>query len=315
MAPDGGNPENFLQNNQVLDAVDGSIKHILLKISSISQQQAIEELTSDEDETLIQETRNIVYKEALASYSRSYERAKGTSLDVGKVEMKQRKGENKLSRSAKDIVELYLYFVELMPEFPREIIKSNGSYFDIFPADVITVHSSQTAGGSKPNHDQNGLKSVNNDVHEKSCDPQDMGSHSRAELESLLCEALQEKEDMQREMSSPSPECRKDPIRRTSRCTFNCRKKQCRHKVYKERAYPPASHQALPKTTAQLAYAASESSRRSSRAQPASRTQPPRAGTGSRKRRRAIWSHPELNSCRRQPKLSSVHITAASQRF
>ena len=202
MASDDGDPENFLQNNQVLDAVDGSIKHILLKISSITQQQAIEELTSDEDETLVQETRNIVFKEALASYSRSYERAKGTSLDVGKVEMKQRKGENKLSRSAKDIVELYLYFVNLMPEFPREIIKSNGSYFDIFPADVITVHSSQTAGSSKPNHDQSVLNSVNNDVHEKSGDPQDMGSHSRAELESLLREALQEKEDMQREMSN-----------------------------------------------------------------------------------------------------------------
>ena len=134
MAPNGGKPELLLTNNDVLTLVGDRYKHILIKIGSDTQDQIVDLLIEDEDEAVLLETREIVFKKAISKYALRngpQTDGSGTSIDLKKIELKQRKGERKLASNAKDIYELYCYYVELKSDFPKDCLRCNGTYLDI----------------------------------------------------------------------------------------------------------------------------------------------------------------------------------------
>ena len=134
MAPDGGSQESLLQNNDVYSLVDDRIKHILCQAGSVSQDTLVDMLIEDEDDDLMTETREIIFKQAMSKFSCLIRQAKGMIPDLSKIEMKQRKGDNKLKSYAKDIVHIFVWYVELVSDFPKDVIKGEMTYIDAIPA-------------------------------------------------------------------------------------------------------------------------------------------------------------------------------------
>ena len=93
----------------------------------------IDQLIEDDDDELMSETREIIFKKAISKYACLTRQATGMQFDSSKIEMKQRKGDHKLQSYAKDSVNLFLYYVELISEFPRGIVKGDMTYLDIQP--------------------------------------------------------------------------------------------------------------------------------------------------------------------------------------
>ena len=124
----------LLTNNEILLLVGDRYKHILMKIGSDTQDTIVDLLIEDEDEAVLVETREIVFKKAISKYAQCngpHTDSSGTSIDIKKIELKQRKGERKLASNAKDIYELYCYYVEMKPDFPKDCLRCNGTYLDI----------------------------------------------------------------------------------------------------------------------------------------------------------------------------------------
>ena len=175
-----------------------------MQVAAQPQQVIVDELLKDDDDELIQETRLIIFQKAIAKYACSLEQATGMIVEYKKVELKQRKGSNKMQSSAKDIVDLFLYYVNLMLEFPRDVIKCNGAYIDIFPQALVHQNNPvDTSSSTKVGGDVNKQNvDVDNDVHKKVDDAPDMDSLSRTELMSLLQKSMDDKDDLTRAMSN-----------------------------------------------------------------------------------------------------------------
>ena len=174
MAPNGGNSEDLIMNNEVLTAIGDRYKHILMKTGSVTSDEILELLVTDEDEGLILETRDIVFNKAISKYATCNDLQnpdKGTSFDFKKIELKQRKGDRKLWSNCKDIYELYCYYVELRADFPKDCIRCNGTYLDVI-----------STPGSISMHKTN---SKNDDATVK-LEAQKLRSYSQAELIELV---------------------------------------------------------------------------------------------------------------------------------
>ena len=141
MAPNGGSEESLLNQNDIYSLLNDRIEHILRKSGSISQDSLVDQLIEDEDDVLLSETRDTIFKKAILKYACLTRQASGMQFDPDKIEMKQRKGENKLQSYAKDCVSLFLWYVELVSEFPRSVLKGDGTYLDVQP--VQTDRSNQ----------------------------------------------------------------------------------------------------------------------------------------------------------------------------
>ena len=177
MAPNGGNSEDLLLTNEVLTAIGDRYKHILMKTGSVTSDEILELLVTDEDEGLILETRDIVFNKAISKYATCNDLQnpdKGTSFDFKKIELKQRKGDRKLWSNCKDIYELYCYYVESRADFPKDCIRCNGTYLD-----VISTPGSSSTSIHKTN-------SKNDDVTVNKIEPQKLRSYSHAELIELV---------------------------------------------------------------------------------------------------------------------------------
>ena len=194
MAPDGGNYENLLLKNEIMGLIDDRIKHIFHKVGSSSHEEIIECMIEDEDEQLLVESRNILFNKAMSRYACLVQgQARGMPPIQHSFELKERRGEFKIKRLAKDVLDLYLYCLNLTTEFPREMVKNSGTYFDVRPA-----HTSSGLDGANAEHRQQ-----SNDGSEHVTDPPDDQNKtcSQAELlryAELLQVALERNEHLER---------------------------------------------------------------------------------------------------------------------
>ena len=140
MAPDGGISESLLLNNEVYPLLHERIQRILIQSGSVSQDTLIDQLVEDDDEDLISETRETIFKQAISKFSCLIRQAKGMQVDPSKIELKQRKGDNKLKSYAKDIVNIFLWYVELLSDFPKDVIKGELTYIDV-PCCIICARN------------------------------------------------------------------------------------------------------------------------------------------------------------------------------
>ena len=130
MAPDGGISESLLQNNDVYPLIHERIQRILMQSGSVSQDTLVDQLIEDEDDDLMSDTRDAIFQKAISKFSCLIRQVKGMQVDLSKIEMKQRKGDNKLKSYAKDVVHIFLWYVELVSDFPKDVLKGEMTYID-----------------------------------------------------------------------------------------------------------------------------------------------------------------------------------------
>ena len=183
MAPNGGNSEELLLRNDVYQAIGDRYRHILMKIGSTTSDQILDLLVEDEDESAILETRDTVFNSAISKYATCnglQNPDKGTSVDIQKIELKQRKGDRKLLSNAKDIYELFCYYVELRPDFPKDCIRCGGTYLDIA-------------------HTPKSNSIIKNDVTVNKLETQKLRSYSHADLVELVMSCNAKNQELENE--------------------------------------------------------------------------------------------------------------------
>ena len=193
MADTNNKPPDILTNNEVLGEADANIKRILLYVGSRPHSELIDLLIEDEDETLLIETRDLIFKKAIERFAWLTSQARGMTSQMSLVdlEMKDRRGDHKLQSYARDIITLYAYYVDLAPDFPKEVLKSTCTYFDgnveHIQAQVDQSNGNNNGAKSKSNNDGTGQTTPSN--------TQDKCSCSHAELLKL---ALNRNEHLER---------------------------------------------------------------------------------------------------------------------
>lgn len=131
MAESGGGSEELLRNNSIFNVLHGAVRKIVGGIFSKPKSDVIEELVTDIDEDLIVRSRENVFMELKVYYQQQVEAA-GVSGKVN-LELKSRRGnpEERAVAEARDLVDMILYLSKCTNKFPKDILQSKSTYFEV----------------------------------------------------------------------------------------------------------------------------------------------------------------------------------------
>ena len=149
---DGDDREiDALLQNPILHDINGTVSHFLSQLSNTSKETVIGNLVTDVELDAILECRELLFKNASGVYDECLEE-KGHQSGRARLELKLRRGETAAEKSARDIVELFLYVCGFVDSFPRDVLTSHSTYIDI---DLQSA--GQTGqGGTVPNNAHKG---------------------------------------------------------------------------------------------------------------------------------------------------------------
>ena len=149
---DGDDREiDALLQNPILQDINGTVSHFLSQLSNTSKETMIGNLVTDVELDAILECRELLFKNASGAYDECLEE-KGHQSGRARLELKWRRGETAAEKSARGIVELFLYVCGFVDGFPRDVFTSHSTYIDI---DLQST--GQTGqGGTVPNNAHKG---------------------------------------------------------------------------------------------------------------------------------------------------------------
>ena len=140
MAEQTDGEQGALQQNPVLQGLDGCLSHILGQMTCKSKEDVIQELVTEIDLYLITESREKLFRSAVGAYDTQMD-SNGLKAGKANLELKNRRGDAAHEKCARDVVELALYACGLVGEFPREVLGSRSTYIEI-------TSGNQSANGS-----------------------------------------------------------------------------------------------------------------------------------------------------------------------